>query len=82
MMAPITLRSLELDTHEVTFVIWHKSVGDRIAEGEVIAEVMTDKANVEVQAPASGILIRTDARPDEVLPIDSIVGMIRRDGDS
>ncbi len=41
---------------EITVAVWLKSPGDAIHAGEVIAEVLTDKVNVEIASPATGVL--------------------------
>ena len=49
-------------TVEAEIVEWHVKPGDSVAEGDIIADVMTDKANVEVPAPVSGTVLRTTGR--------------------
>ena len=44
------------EVEEATLVAWLKQVGDEVAEGESIAEVMTEKVNVEVESPFAGTL--------------------------
>lgn len=44
------------DVEEFTIVAWLKQPGDEVAEGEVIAEAMTEKVNVEVESPVAGVL--------------------------
>lgn len=41
---------------EITLGAWLKRPGDRVEEGEVIAEALTEKVNVEIPSPASGVL--------------------------
>ena len=43
---------------EATIICWHKREGDPIRAGELLLEVMTDKANVEVESPVGGVLGR------------------------
>ena len=45
-------------TVEAEIVEWHVKPGDDVVEGQTIADVMTDKANVEVPAPVSGRVLR------------------------
>lgn len=44
------------EVDEVTVVAWLKGPGDRVAEGEIIAEAMTEKVNVEIESPVAGVL--------------------------
>jgi pyruvate/2-oxoglutarate dehydrogenase complex dihydrolipoamide acyltransferase (E2) component len=46
------------DAAEITLAAWLKSPGDAVAAGEIIAEVLTDKANVEVPSPVAGRLVQ------------------------
>jgi pyruvate/2-oxoglutarate dehydrogenase complex dihydrolipoamide acyltransferase (E2) component len=39
-----------------TLARWLKQVGDRIAKGEIVAEIETDKASMEVESPSDGVL--------------------------
>jgi 2-oxoisovalerate dehydrogenase E2 component (dihydrolipoyl transacylase) len=41
-------------TSEITFGAWLKQTGDSVQEGEVIAEVITEKVNAEIPSPVSG----------------------------
>jgi 2-oxoglutarate dehydrogenase E2 component (dihydrolipoamide succinyltransferase) len=44
------------DGVEITLVAWLKRPGDRIETGEVVAEVLSEKANVEIESPVAGLL--------------------------
>lgn len=65
-----------------TLVRWLKAEGDSITEGDVIAEVETDKAIMEMAAPASGVLGRIDvsAGTDEVA-VGSTIGWLLKPGE-
>jgi pyruvate/2-oxoglutarate dehydrogenase complex dihydrolipoamide acyltransferase (E2) component len=56
MSTPIKLPNLGAETDEARVSTWHKQVGDTVMEGEVIAEIETEKANVDLEMPASGRL--------------------------
>lgn len=62
---------------------WHKDVGDRIDIGDVIAEVSTDKAVVELESEHAGILgkILAAAGPDEV-SVDAPIAVLLLDGET
>ncbi len=53
---PMPRFSEDEDEEEFTIVAWLKQPGDEVAEGEVIAEAMTEKVNVEVESPVAGVL--------------------------
>ena len=56
MAETIKMPKLGFDMAEGTLVRWLKQVGESINKGEVLAEIETDKATVEVESPASGVL--------------------------
>jgi 2-oxoisovalerate dehydrogenase E2 component (dihydrolipoyl transacylase) len=56
-------------TVEAEIVEWHVKPGDEVKEGDVIVDVMTDKANVEVPAPVDGRVLRTSGEPGEVVAV-------------
>ncbi|MBE7553889.1 MAG: 2-oxo acid dehydrogenase subunit E2 [Anaerolineales bacterium] len=65
-----------------TFVEWLKNEGDRIEKGEPLFIIQTDKANIEVEATASGILGGLTAKPDEVLPVTQVIAYILEPGET
>ena len=44
---------------EAVLLKWHKADGDAVAQDEPLAELETDKANVDIPSPAAGVLKRT-----------------------
>lgn len=52
----VLIPKIGLTIESVEVLVWHKAVGDQIAEGELIAEVGADKANLEIVAPEAGVL--------------------------
>ena len=72
----ITLPKLGFDMAEGTLVRWLKQVGDPVKKGDVLLEVETDKATVEVEALASGLLKGTFAEAGSVLPVGTLIGVI------
>jgi pyruvate dehydrogenase E2 component (dihydrolipoamide acetyltransferase) len=61
---------------------WHKKVGDRIEPGDVLAEIETDKATMEVEAVDEGTLGQIIV-PDgtEGVAVNDIIGVILADGE-
>jgi len=64
------------DMLEGTLVKWVKSVGDTVTRGEIIAEIETDKANVELEAYESGTLIKLIAAEGEVVPVGEVIALL------
>lgn len=58
-------------TVEAEIVEWHVKPGDAVKEGDVIVDVMTDKANVEVPAPVDGRVLRTSGEPGDIVAVGS-----------
>ena len=56
---------------EAEIVEWHVNVGDTITEDQVMVEVMTDKATVELPSPVAGVVISVGAAVGEVLQVGS-----------
>lgn len=55
---------------------WLKAPGDTVAKGEPLMEVETDKAAVEVEAPASGVLAEVTAQPGDEIPVGQVIARI------
>ncbi|MGI9325681.1 MAG: dihydrolipoamide acetyltransferase family protein [Pseudomonadales bacterium] len=58
-------------TVEAEIVEWHVQAGDSVQEDQVIVDVMTDKANVEVPAPVTGTVVRTAGQPGDLVAVGS-----------
>lgn len=60
---------------------WKKSEGDTIQEGEIICEVETDKAAFEVEAPASGTVLRTFFEEGDDVPVLTVIAALGEPGE-
>lgn len=56
-------------TAEAELVGWHVKVGDVVAEDRIVADVMTDKATVEITAPVSGKVVALHGEPGAMVPV-------------
>ncbi len=61
---------------------WLKAAGESVVQGEPLVEVETDKATVEVEAPATGVLAAVRARPGDVVPVGQPMAVILAPGES
>jgi len=61
---------------EGTILKWFKNEGDQVAKGEALLEVMTDKVNMEVESPETGVLRKILVAVDEVVPILAPIAII------
>lgn len=76
MATEITMPKLSDTMTEGLFAGWKKNIGDRIERGDIIAEVETDKAVMDLEAFASGILIKTMVHGGENVPVGTVLGLI------
>jgi 2-oxoisovalerate dehydrogenase E2 component (dihydrolipoyl transacylase) len=60
-------------TVEAEIVGWRVKPGDVVAEDDVIVEVMTEKAAVEVPSPVSGRVVSTTGQPGDMVPVGSVL---------
>ncbi len=67
---------------EGTVLKWHKHAGDSIREGEAVLTVETDKAEVEIESPTSGVLARVLADEGVVVGVGLPLGEIVREGET
>ena len=58
---------------EVEVVRVEVGVGDTVAEGDVLLEVATDKANMDVESPASGTVTEILVAEDEIIATDAVL---------
>jgi 2-oxoisovalerate dehydrogenase E2 component (dihydrolipoyl transacylase) len=65
---------------EAEIVAWHVKVGDRIEEDQQIADMMTDKATVEMESPVAGKVIELAGEVGDQIPIGSVLAVIETDG--
>lgn len=56
-------------TAEAELVGWHVKVGDRVAEDQIVADVMTDKATVEITSPVAGKVTTLHGEPGQMLAV-------------
>ncbi len=61
---------------EVSFIAWLKGTGQAVAAGEPVAEVMSDKANVEIEAPIAGVLRHADVAEDDLVSVGAVIGTV------
>jgi len=67
---------------EGTLVRWLKHEGDAVQEGEPVAEIATDKATVEIEAPTSGVLRGIRVAENAVVPVNTPLAYILQPGES
>ena len=65
---------------EAEIVAWHVKVGDTIAEDQQIADMMTDKATVEMESPVAGKVVELAGEVGDQVAIGSVLAVIETEG--
>jgi pyruvate dehydrogenase E2 component (dihydrolipoamide acetyltransferase) len=76
MPTSVIMPALELAQETGKVIRWLKSAGDRVAKGEPIVEIETDKVTTEIEAAASGILREITAQEGDVVPVGQPIAII------
>ncbi len=75
----VTMPKLGFDMAEGTLVRWVKAEGDPVNKGDVIAEIETDKATVEVESSFTGVMFRHLVEEETTLPVNAPIAIITRE---
>ncbi|MDB5064481.1 MAG: 2-oxoglutarate dehydrogenase, component, dihydrolipoamide succinyltransferase, partial [Chloroflexi bacterium] len=73
---PVTLPVMGESVTEGTIVEWRRQPGEAVTEGEVLADVTTDKVDVEVPAPVTGVLLRVLVEAGASAAVGAVIGEI------
>jgi pyruvate/2-oxoglutarate dehydrogenase complex dihydrolipoamide acyltransferase (E2) component len=65
---------------EGTILEWHVQEGQEVSEGDTVVEVSTDKIDAEVPAPASGVVTKILAQPDDTVSVGQALAQIDPNG--
>ena len=65
---------------EGTILEWHVAEGEEVDEGDTVVEVSTDKIDAEVPAPASGVIAKILAQPDDTVEVGQVLAQIDPNG--
>jgi len=76
------LPKLGMNQEEGEIVSWLVSEGDSVTEGQPIVEIETDKATVELEASASGVLARIVHGEGDIVPINGVIAVILAPGEA
>ena len=81
MATTVVMPQMGFDMQEGTIVRWLKQEGDEVSRGEPIAEIETDKAIVEMEAFATGVLLKTVVGEGETVPVGQTIAVIGSPGE-
>ena len=79
MATDVILPKWGLTMEDGTVVAWYVDEGDHVVEGEVIAEVETEKVENELEAPCAGVVARILVDEDETVDVGSVLAVIAGD---
>jgi pyruvate dehydrogenase E2 component (dihydrolipoamide acetyltransferase) len=78
----IVMPALEMTQETGKLLAWRKKEGDAVSQGEPLLDIETDKAVVEIESPASGILSGVSARVGDVVPVGQTIAWIVQPGEN
>ncbi len=79
MSSNVILPKWGLTMEDGTVVAWHVSEGDTVVEGEVIAEVETEKVENELEAPCAGVIARILVEEEDTVDVGTVLAIIAAD---
>ena len=81
MAVEVIMQKAGSEMEEGEIVQWFKNEGDHVEEGEVLLEIVTDKVNMEVEAEATGTLLKILAQAGDVVPVVQTIAWIGEPGE-
>lgn len=81
MAETINMPKLGFDMAEGVLVRWVKQIGENINKGDVLAEIETDKATVEVESSASGVVLQFIVDEGAVVPVNAPIAVVGAEGE-
>lgn len=75
-MTDIVLPDLGENIMQATIVKWHVAPGDRVAEGALVVEIMTDKVGMDVLAETAGTITEILAAEDEEIRVGTVIARL------
>lgn len=81
MPTEVIMPKVDMDMSEGTIAAWHVNEGQTVEKGAPLFDIETDKANMEVEAPASGVLQGISANEGDVIAIGQCIAYIVEDGE-
>jgi len=81
MATAIPIPIVDESTQQVTIVRWAKRVGEPVVEGELLLEVETDKALMEIESIATGVVLAVLADASDEVPVGTTVAVVGEAGE-
>lgn len=77
----VILPKVDMDMSHGTIAVWHVAEGDHVAKGAALFDIETDKAAMEVEAPATGRLHTITASPGDKVAVGTVIALIYAEGE-
>jgi pyruvate dehydrogenase E2 component (dihydrolipoamide acetyltransferase) len=81
MATEVIMPKVDMVMETGTFVEWLKQEGEHVNKGDPLFVITTDKAGIELESPADGILAGINAKPDDVIPVTEVIAYILAPGE-
>lgn len=78
-MAEVLLPKWGTSMSEATVLRWHVTPGTRVAEGDPLVDLETDKVEATVESSYDGVLTEICANPDDIVPVGGTLALIEED---
>lgn len=72
-MIEVKMPRLSESMTEGKLLVWSVGAGDHVEAGEQLAEIESDKANMEIEAPCAGVICRVHGQPGDMLPVGQVM---------
>ena len=81
MAQEVKMPQLGLTMEEGTIETWHKKEGDKVAKGEILLEIATDKITSEIESEFDGVVLKLIAAEGEDVPVQGVIAIIGEEGE-
>jgi pyruvate dehydrogenase E2 component (dihydrolipoamide acetyltransferase) len=78
---PVRMPPLGQTSDELRLLAWHRTEGDAVHEGELLLEIESDKATLDIEASVSGTLLRIVCREGETVTAGALLGWLGEPGE-
>jgi pyruvate dehydrogenase E2 component (dihydrolipoamide acetyltransferase) len=82
MAESITMPKLGFDMREGVLIRWVKNEGEAVNKGDILAEIETDKATVEVESHASGTVLKLLGSQGDAIPVGAVMAIVGTPGEN
>jgi pyruvate dehydrogenase E2 component (dihydrolipoamide acetyltransferase) len=77
----IVMPKMGFDMREGAFNAWRKQIGEAVGKGEVVAEIESDKATLELESQVAGVLLATLVSPGDIVAVGANVAIVGQPGE-